>query len=120
MLKAALLVLTVMGSGDIRMSLSETEDAEDCEATRQAVVATLATIGRAPMLAVCGETALRLTEFDRRAPAEAVVNRYRVTVPGPGGYTVEPLSGDAACTPAPEAAPRVFCTLSAQEVIAAQ
>lgn len=116
MLKSALLLLSMTASGDVRMSLSETVDAQDCSFTRGAVLMILEEAGMTPLHAVCGETGLSLTPFERRSP-KPLAHRYRVELPSEGGYRITPLELGAACTPDHEADPAVFCTVSQQEVI---
>ncbi len=118
MLATALLVLTLTADGGVRMTLSAAEDAVECEANRDAVVTILSGAGRAPIVALCGQTALRLTPFEHGAKPEEEVHLYRVELPSAGGYTVTPLAEGEACEPATAADPAVYCTRSAQEVLA--
>lgn len=114
MLKPALLVLTAMSDGGTRVTLSEAESPQDCEASRAAVVQILTDAGRAPVLAMCGQSDLTLTPFEHGLPPEAEIHRYRVTIPGDGSFEVEPLAMETDCA---EAAPRVYCARSAQQVV---
>ncbi|NCU21467.1 hypothetical protein EOM89_12290 [Candidatus Falkowbacteria bacterium] len=118
MLVSTLLVLTLMGDGSTRVTLSEHESPDHCEAARESVVAILTEAGMAPLAARCGETALRLTPFEHGMPAEAEVHRYRVDMPAAGGFAVAPLGPDTPCTPQPGAEPVVICARSGQEVLA--
>ena len=117
MLKTALLVLTLTDDGATRVTLSEQAGAEDCALAQTTVTAILSQAGQPPLAAVCGETALRLTPFEHGAAPDTEVNRYRVELPASGGFTVAPLAGGEACTPAPEATPAVHCGRSAQKVL---
>ncbi|KGJ06843.1 hypothetical protein SAMN04487972_10296 [Paracoccus halophilus] len=118
MLKPALLVLTLMADGGTRLTLSEAETAEDCEAMREVVTQILTEAGQPPLLSRCGATALRLTPFVHGVPAEAEIWRYRVELPEGGGFSVTPLDSAAACDPAPQARPAIHCARSAQKVLA--
>ena len=117
MLETTLLVLTLTTSGDVRVTLSYAEDVSECAASRDAVVGILTDAGQPPLVALCGATDLKVTEFIHGTPPEAEVNRYRVELPAVGGFTVTPLAADTACAPASEADPAVYCAVSAQEVI---
>ena len=110
-----LLMLTLMADGGVRLTLSESDNAPACEAARASVVRILSTSGKPPLLTVCGQTDLKLSPFVHGTPASAEVLRYRVEVPAGGGFVVQPLQADEACTPAPSAQPAVYCTRSAQQ-----
>ena len=133
----ALLLLTLMADGGVRMTLSEADSARACETSRDSVVRILTSSGRPPIQALCGRTRLRLTPFVHGTPAEAEVLRYRVRIPGErpaeggikggrgaeaegggeAGFTVEPLADNEPCEAATEARPAVYCTRSAQRPV---
>ncbi|MDO5622347.1 MAG: hypothetical protein Q4G24_12845 [Paracoccus sp. (in: a-proteobacteria)] len=115
MLKPALVILTLMGDGGTRITLSAADSPEECEARREVLTQVLTHAGQAPLLAICGETALRLSPFVHGVPEQAEVNRYRLTMQG-GGFIVEPL-GDAPCLDARDAEPAIWCARSAQIVL---
>ena len=115
----ALLLLTLMADGGVRMTLSEADSAQACEASRASVVNILTSTGRPPILARCGQTSLRLTPFVHGTPAAAEVLRYRVRLPADGGFTIEALTGNEACEAATEARPAIYCTRSAQKPVSA-
>ena len=117
MLKSALLILTLADGGATRVTLTESESPEDCEASREVVTQILTEAGSAPLAAVCGETDLRLTPFIHGTPPEAETHRYRVEVARSGGFTVTPLGAEAPCAAAPDADPAVHCTRSGQSVL---
>ena len=125
----ALLLLTLMADGGVRLTLTEADSARACEASRDSVVRILGSTGRPPIRALCGRTALRLTPFMHGTPPEAEVLRYRVRIPGgmpPAAdaegsgeaFDIERLDGDEPCQPAPDASPAVYCTRSAQRPLA--
>lgn len=120
MLKPALLILTLIADGDIRMTLSAAEDMDECEATLDVVTQILTEAGNPPLLTRCGETALTLTPFEHGTPPEAEVHRYRIEVSADAGFSIVPLSADDECEPAPDAAPAIYCTRSAQQVVSGQ
>lgn len=117
MLKITLLVLTMMQDGSVRVTLSEAGDMTECEAGRDAVTTILTDAGKPPILALCGESGLRLTPFVHGIPESDETNRYRVEVAGED-FTVIPLAKDEECRAAEDGAPRIFCARSAQSVIA--
>ncbi|MDO5614039.1 MAG: hypothetical protein Q4G14_12470 [Paracoccus sp. (in: a-proteobacteria)] len=117
MIKTVLLLLTLTADGEIRVNLTETEGPDDCEARQDVVTQVLTGAGMAPLHAICGPSALRLTPFDHAALAEDENHRYRVELPRAGGFTIRPLSGDEGCDPAPDADPAVYCARSSQAVI---
>lgn len=117
MLKPALLVLTTMADGDTRLTLSPAESADDCEAKREVVTQILTEAKMAPLLALCGETALQVTPYQHGVPDDAEMHRFRVDIPSAGGFTVVPLNAGASCTPAPAADPAIYCTRSGQREI---
>ncbi len=119
MLKTTLLILTVMAGGDLRVTLSQAEDEAECEANRDAVVTILTDAGRAPLLALCGASDLRLTPFVHGTPPEAEIHRYRIELPAAGGFTVTHLAAGEICTAAPDAEPAVHCARSGQSVLPA-
>jgi hypothetical protein len=116
MLKMTMLLLTLTAGGDIRVTLSEAESAQDCADSLEVVSQVLAESGNPPLAGRCAETALRLTPFEHGVAPEDEIHRYRVILPAAGGFAVEPLAADAACTPAPQADPAVFCARSGQSV----
>lgn len=118
MLIPTLLVLTLMNDGSHRVTLSEHDSLELCEASRESVVAILTEAGMPPLEARCGATELRLTPFEHGTPPEAEVHRYRVETPAAGGFSVTPLSVDTPCEARPEAEPAVVCGRSGQQVLA--
>ncbi|MDO5642154.1 MAG: hypothetical protein Q4G26_07170 [Paracoccus sp. (in: a-proteobacteria)] len=117
MIKTALLLLTLTADGDIRVNLTETDGPDDCEARRDVVTQVLTGADMAPLHAICGPTALRLTPFDHAALSTDERYRYRVELPRAGGFAIRPLSAGEACTPAPDADPAVYCARSGQAVI---
>lgn len=117
MLIPTLLVLTLMGDGSTRVTLTEEESPETCEASRESVVAILTEAGMPPLAARCGQTALRLTPFEHGATPETEIHRYRVELPAAGGFTVTPLPPDSPCEAAPVTDPVVVCGRSAQQVL---
>ncbi len=118
MLKTVLLILTLAGDGGVRMTLTDSDSLAECEASLEVVSQILTEAGSPPLLARCGESALRLTPFVHGTPPEAETHRYRVELPAAGGLAVRPLGPDEACTPAPEADPAVHCARSGQSVLA--
>lgn len=54
MLIETLLVLSQIGEGDLRVTLSPAADAVECEANRDAVVTILIDADRPPLVALCG------------------------------------------------------------------
>lgn len=114
MLKPALLVLTTLADGDVRLTLSYAESAEECEAKREVVTQILTEAQMPPLLTLCGETALQVTPYAHGVPDAAETHRYRVEIPLAGGFTITPLAAGASCTPAPAADPAIYCTRSAQ------
>ncbi len=113
-----------MADGGTRMTLSSTTSAEACEAERSSVVRILGSIGKAPLLAQCGQSTLRLTPFAHGTPPKAETLRYRVQIPGEGGasFSVQPLAADAPCTAtaASQGQAAVYCTRSAQKPLPEQ
>lgn len=116
MLKSTLLILTLMADDGTRLTLSVYDSSEECEGARDVVMQVLTDAGQEPVVAMCGETDLRVTPYVHGAPRRAEVNRYRVELPAEGGFAVTPLT-DEDCADAPDADPAVYCTLSAQQVI---
>ncbi|MFT3688515.1 hypothetical protein [Paenirhodobacter sp.] len=116
MLKIALLVLTTMQDGSVRVTLSATDDMVECEANRDAVTTILTGAGRPPILALCGQSDLRLTPFVHGMPESAETNRYRVDLVGET-FTVTPLAQDAPCREVREGARRSYCARSGQSVV---
>jgi hypothetical protein len=114
-MEPALLILTLMAGGDTRLTLTPAETAADCEASREVVTQILTEAGNPPLIAICGETALRLSPFEHGAPPEAEVHRYQVDLPAAGGFVVLPLAKAAACVPAPDGSRH--CARSAQAVL---
>ncbi|QRZ14231.1 hypothetical protein JWJ88_12075 (plasmid) [Paracoccus methylovorus] len=117
MLETILLMLTLMPGGDVRVTFSHSADADECEAYREVVSGILEEAGNPPLVALCGETDLRVTPFVHGTRPEDEVHRYRVELPSAGGYQVTPLPAGTACTPAPQANPAVYCARSAQMVL---
>lgn len=118
MLKTVLLILTLTGDGGTRVTLTDSDSPADCEASREVVSQILTEAGSPPLLARCGDSALRLTPFVHGIPPAAEIHRYRVELPAAGGFTVRPLSPGEICTPAPQADPAVHCARSGQSVLA--
>ena len=118
MLETTLLVLTLTASGDVRVTLSYAKDATECSANRDAVTTILTEAGHPPLVALCGATDLKLTPFVHGTPPEAETSRYRVELPGTGGFLVVPLAADAPCKASADTDPAVYCAISAQKVIA--
>lgn len=117
MLIETLLVLTWIGEGDLRVTLSPAADAVECEANRDAVATILSDAGRAPLLALCGQTDLVLTPFLHGTRPGDETHRYRVELPAEGGFRVVPLQEGEDCTPQPAADPVIHCARSAQSVL---
>lgn len=117
MLKTALLLLTLMQDGSTRISLSEAEDMVECEASRDAVMTILTDAGRPPIIALCGETELRLTPFVHGVPEDEEINRYRVEIMEGVRFTVTPLAEGDTCEPSQTAESQIHCGRSAQQVI---
>ena len=117
MLKITLLVLTAMQDGSVRVTLSEADDMVECEASRDAVTTILTDAAQPPILAICGESDLRLTPFVHGVPASVETNRYRVEVTGET-FTVTPLAEGEPCDEAQAADSQLYCARSAQQVIA--
>lgn len=113
----ALLLLTLIGDGGTRLTLSPADTAEDCAATREVLVQVLTDAGKPPILALCGTSALQLSPYIHGTPPEAETLRYRVDIPRAGGFTVTPLATDAPCEPAPQADPAIHCARSSQRVL---
>lgn len=118
MLKTTLLLLTLMQDGSTRVTLSEAEDMIECQASRDAVMTILTDAGRPPIIALCGESDLRLTPFVHGMPEEAETNRYRVEIAAGGGFVVTALAEAEPCEESQAADSRIYCARSAQEVIA--
>lgn len=116
MLETVLLLLTLTANGDVRVNLSYLPDAEECEARRDVVTQVLAGAGMEPLQAICGQTSLRLTPFEHGTLDAEEHHRYRVELPGAGGFAIRPLTADEACEPAPDADPVVYCARSGQAV----
>lgn len=112
----ALLLLTALADGDIRMTMSPMETAEACESQREVVGQILEAQGSEAVVSRCGQTGLRLTPYIHGVPPEAATFLYRVEV-GESGFDVAPLDATADCTPAPEASPAVYCVRSSQRVL---
>lgn len=117
MLKTALLVLSLMQDGSVRVTLSDAEDRVECEASREAVVAILTDAGRPPVAALCGETGLRLSPFAHGVPEDAETHRYRVEIFANDRFEVTPVAEGQVCVEAEDADSRVYCGRSAQSVI---
>lgn len=116
MLKIALLLLTTMSDGSVRVTLSEAADMVECEAGRDAVVTVLTEAGNPPLAAICGETDLRLTPFVHGTPEQAETNRYRVEIIGEDRFVITPLAEGEDCAETQGADSRVWCGRSAQAV----
>ena len=116
MLKTTLLILTLMSDGGTRVTLSAYDSPQECEAARDVVTQVLTAAQTEPLVALCGETELRVTPYIHGAPRRAEVHRYRVELPAEGGFAVTPLT-DEPCEDDEDADPAVWCTLSAQQVI---
>lgn len=114
-MEPALLILTLMTGGDTRLTLTPAETHADCEASREVVTQILTEAGNPPLVAICGETALRLTPFEHGAAPEAEVHRYQVDLPDAGGFEIVPLADTAACVPVPDGSR--LCARSAQAVL---
>ncbi|MDO5612707.1 MAG: hypothetical protein Q4G14_05620 [Paracoccus sp. (in: a-proteobacteria)] len=117
MMKSTLLILTLMADDGTRITMSSYDSPDACEGAREVVTQVLADAGQEMLVAMCGETDVRVTPYVHGAPRRAEVNRFRVELPQTGGFTVTPLT-DEPCEDAPDADPAVYCTLSAQRVIA--
>lgn len=117
MLKIALLVLTVMQDGSVRVTLSEAGDMAECEASRDAVVTILTDAGRPPIAALCGETGLRLSPFVHGVPEDQETNLYRVQIMDDHSFVVTPLDGGEDCLEGQGTGSRIYCGRSAQTVI---
>lgn len=117
MLKTVLLILTLTGDGGVRMTLTDSDSLAECEASREVVSQILTEAGSPPLLARCGESALRLTPFVHGTPPEAEVHLYRVELPQAGGFTIAPLAEGEDCTPDTAADPAVHCARSGQSVL---
>ncbi|MCL4068054.1 hypothetical protein M3484_15890 [Pseudomonas sp. GX19020] len=117
MLIETLLVLTQIGEGDLRVTLSPAADAVECEANRDAVVTILTDAGRPPLVALCGQTGLRLTPFLHGIRPEDETHRYRVKLPESGGFVVMPLAEGEGCAPGTAAGSVIYCARSAQSVV---
>lgn len=117
MLKIALMMLTLTADGAVRLTLSESENLEDCLASMDVVTQVLEGGGYSVLAAECGPTDLRLTPFSHGAMAEEENHLYRVEIAGEGSYAITPLAAGDSCVAAPEASPAVWCTRSSQAVI---
>ncbi|WP_028601301.1 hypothetical protein [Ottowia thiooxydans] len=112
----ALLLLTLMADGSTRLTLSEATTAKDCETSRISVTRVLTSMGKPPLLALCGQSDLRLTPYMHGTPAEAEIQRYRVEVPINGNFIVKPLTASESCESTQKSEPAVYCTRSAQRI----
>lgn len=117
MLETALLMLTLTADGELRVTLSPAADAAECEIDRETVVGILTDAGQPPLVALCGQTALRLTPFVHGAGPAEETHRYRVELPSAGGYAITPLAEGEACTAREHAEPAIYCARSAQAVL---
>lgn len=117
MLSSALLLLTLTGDGDIRLTLSPAQSAAACEDRREVLTQVLAGAGQAVIEARCGETGLRMSPFIHGVPPEAEIYRYRVEIQPAGGFAIAPLSADEPCVNQPDHGPAFYCTRSAQRII---
>ncbi|HRO14395.1 MAG TPA: hypothetical protein PLL33_05010 [Paracoccus sp. (in: a-proteobacteria)] len=115
MLKTVLVILTLGEGGATHLSLSAAEDARDCAARGERLAGVLTQAGYQVLGQGCAQTGLEVTPYVPGADAQAFVNRWRVTLSDPA--MIEPLAPDAACMPAPDADPAVFCAVSAQQVV---
>lgn len=115
MLKTVLVILTLGEGGATHLSLTAADGAQDCAARGERLAGVLTQAGYQVIGQSCTETALTFTPYVPGAEAGAFVNRWRVTLSDPA--RIEPLVADAACTPAPDADPAVFCAVSAQQAV---
>lgn len=117
MLKIALLLLTTMQDGSVRVTLSDAEDLTECEAGRDAVTAILTDAGNPPIAAICGETDLRLSPFVHGVPEDQETNRYRVEILAGERFVITPLAEGEDCVESKGADSRIWCARSVQAVI---
>lgn len=117
MLYLALLTLTLTGSGDVRLTLTEADSIDQCQQTRDSVVEILTDQEIVILFARCGETTLRMSPFEHGAPLLA--QTYRVELAEGDGFNVVSNSPDATCEAVPwkvlENA-TTFCARSTQEM----
>lgn len=118
MLKIALLVLTLTEDGATRVTLSTTEDADDCIGLQTMVASVLEDSETVTLASMCGPTNIELTPFEHGSGPEDEIHRYRVVVKGEGDYLVTPLPQDASCEADEKASPAVYCARSSQSVLA--
>lgn len=116
MLKTALLVLTMTGGGQVRVTLSETENMAACGKSREMVTSILKGAEIKVIKAICGPSALRLTPFEHGLGPEAEIHKYQVMVEKSGKFRVTPLAKGATCTPTHDADPAIYCARSSQAV----
>ena len=118
MLTFAFLVLTLNPDGDVRMTLSDSQDLAACQAKRDKITPVLVDAGYDVLASLCAETKLHLTPYDHRNP-DVTLNQYQVEITG-NAYTVTPVVEGDACVTATEGTPTRYCALSPQSVINAQ
>lgn len=117
MLKIALLVLTLTEDGATRVTLSATEDADDCIGLKTVITSILEDTGTVTLAAICGPSNLELTPFEHGAGPEDEIYRYRVALTGDSAYLVTPLAEGATCEPDETASPAIHCARSSQSVL---
>lgn len=118
MLTFAFLVLTLNPDGDVRMTLSESQDLAACQAKRDKITPVLVDAGYNVLASLCAETKLHLTPYDHSNP-DVPLNQYQVDITG-NTYTVAPVAEGDACVTATKSTPTRYCALSPQSVIEAQ
>lgn len=117
-MKIALIILTLGGTGNMQLALSEAESMEDCAAKADVVEQILSGAGYAIEAMRCGETDLVLTPYEHGRGEADMRWTYHITLKGAAledGFELRPAeSGNCQA----DAGAGQYCAISAQGQIA--
>lgn len=112
MLKLALLVLTMNGDGTVQATISEADNAAECQEQLETVQDLLQGMEVDIAYIFCGLTAVQLTPFEHGLGPEAYKYHYQIKVTAEQ-FALTPYEGDA-CVADMQSSPKTYCTVSSQ------
>lgn len=80
------------------------------------MVRILTDAGCPPLVALCGQSGLRLAPYLHGTLPGDETHLYRVELAESGGFVVVPLTGGETCTPGADVGGVIYCVRSAQSV----
>lgn len=113
MLEVALMIITLSGEGEPRLSVTEAVSQAACERIRTTVVTVLEQRNTPVLSARCGKNRLALTPYRHGAKEQEYQHWYQVRLKGKQDFSLRYLAPDSRCTPF-SAQAKVGCALASQ------